>query len=172
MKRLLLILTALIILVSCQKKLPESEKAFRSYMDIITKNEDGQKNIMGNYNEVEFINRYFSKVSYKIISVEETEDKSLIKLEVTSPDIINKLLELQKNPALIKAKNNTNKEEVFKIMDKVLMPVLNDKKVKYIKKEKRIFMVKKDGNWVITNNLHGEDGYFNLLLKEAFVNLI
>ena len=27
-------------------------------------------------------------------------------------------------------------------------------------------------NWVITNNLHGEDGYFNLLLKEAFVNLI
>ena len=52
------------------------------------------------------------------------------------------------------------------------MTVLNDKKIKYIKKEKRIFMVKKDGNWVITNNLHGEDGYFNLLLKEAFVNLI
>lgn len=175
MKRLLLVLAALIMLISCQKRLPESGKAFKNYMDIITKNEENskesKKNIMGDYNKVEFINKYFSEVSYKILNVEESDDKSLITLEVKSPDIIDKLFELQKNPVLKEARNEGNKEEILKIINKELMPVLSDKKVIYIKKEKRIFMIKKDGNWIITNDLHGENGYFNLLLKDAFLNL-
>ena len=172
MKRLLLILGVIFIFTGCQQKIPESEKAFRNYMDIIIKNgkNENRKKIMGNYNESEFINEYFSKVTYKILEVEEKDDKGWITAEITTPDITDELFELYKNPDLKKAQKNGNKEEVLNIINKNLMPALKDKNLQYNQRKRRISMIKKDGVWNIRDNANGVNSYFEVLLKDFFMN--
>ena len=175
MKRLLLVLSVIFIFIGCQPKVSESEKAFRSYMDIIIKNgknpNEDRKKIMGNYGESEFINEYFSKITYKISEVEENGDKSWITAEITTPDITDELFELYKNPNLKKAQKNDDRKEILNIINKNLMSVLKDKNLQYSQKKRRIFMIKKDGIWVIRDNANGINSYFDVLLKDFFMNL-
>ena len=173
MKRLLLILAVILMFTGCQQKIPESEKAFRNYMDIIINNKstnENRKKIMGNYRESDFINEYFSKVTYKISEVEENDDKGWITAEITTPDITDKLFELYKNPDLKKAQKNANKEEVLNIINKNLMPALKDKNLQYSQKKRRVFMIKKDDVWNIRDNVNGVNTYFEALLKDFFMN--
>ena len=125
---------------------------------------------MGNYSESDFINEYFSKVTYKISEVEENDDKGWITAEITTPDITDKLFELYKNPDLKKAQKNGNKEEVLNIINKNLMPILKDKNLQYNQRKRRISMIKKDGVWNIRDNANGVNSYFEVLLKDFFMN--
>lgn len=138
MKKIILLCITLILL-SCGKKVPESEKDFNEIMASIQQN--SYKDLKNNIEKANlyFYKEHLKKIEYKIVEVNEKNGKSTIKVIIKSPDLKSYVPEITE-----RAKTNPTGRDSFEFMNESFLEVLKNKDLRYIEEEVEVKLRRKD----------------------------
>ena len=172
MKKLFLMVIALVLLVSCSGS--GSKKSFEDYMNALKtgdvkqiseyqdKNGNGKLNVK-DFEDMNFVLESFKKTEYKILDVKEEKDKSVIKVKIKSPNLG------EYAPAIFMdlmslAFSGVEEKDGTKLLNDKFNEVIKSKDLKYINEEVSVNMIKKDGKWAIDIENAENDEFFSVLL--------
>ena len=172
MKKLFLMVIALVLLVSCGGS--ESKKSFENYMNVLKsgdvkkiseyqeKNGNGKLNVK-DFGEMNFILESLKKTDYKILEVKEEKDKSVLKVKMKSPNLAEYAPEIFMSLLSI-AFSGAEEKDGVKLLNDKFNEVLKSKDLKYINEELSVNMIKRDGKWVLDIENAENDEFFSVLV--------
>ena len=172
MKKLFLMLIALVLLVSCSGS--GSKKAFEDYMNVLKsgdvkkiseyqeKNGNGKLNVK-DFGEMNFMLESFKKTDYKVLEVKEEKDKSVIKVKIKAPNLGEYAPEIFMDLMSL-AFSGGEEKDGGKLLNDKFNEVLKSKDLKYINEEVSVNMIKRDGKWVLDIENAENDEFFSVLL--------
>lgn len=152
MKKLLIFLMLLFLVISCGK--PASQKAFESRMtEIKTTNqanvkeflEDGTDNLAV-HKFADFYMNFFKKIEYKVLSVEEKGNESILQVEIKTPDILEPFIDIF-TEVLSMAFSGATEEDINNFFSDNMDTILENKELNYMTGTIPVYMVKEDGSW-------------------------
>jgi hypothetical protein len=161
MKKILIFFTMLFLLVSCGK--PGSQKAFEGYIkDLKSADQATMKSFLENDSEnpavdkfMDFYVDFFKKVDYKVLSVKENGDESILEVEMKAPNILEPFADIF-TEGIGMAFSGASEEDMEKFFYDSINNILTSKDLEYISGTIPVYMRKKDGDWVISRESNSE----------------
>ncbi len=153
MKKLFILVMMLFLVISCGK--PASQKAFESYMsDIKSVDKNKAKELISSSDSPavqkfgNFYVNFFKKIEYKVLSVEEQGNESVLQVEIKAPNVLEPFVGIVKEGIGL-AFSGTSEEDMDKFFNDSMDNILESKDLNYMTGTIPVYMVKTDGDWEI-----------------------
>ena len=156
MKKFFIFITMLFLLVSCGK--PEPQKAFESYMaDVKSADKAKMESVLKDNSEnpavekfMDFYVDFFKKVDYKVLSVKENGNESILEVEMKAPNVIEPFIDIF-TEGIGLAFSGASEEEMTNFFSDSMNNILENRDLEYLSGTVSVYMVKEDGDWEFDN---------------------